>query len=372
MMGRKSLKEKGREIIKSNQLGTPPLFDVNNYNMSMTKQLNYFAEEIPSKRKFDLAVEYYRALGKDVKGFSEHVYTEFFDSTAVLVSLKQRGIVLSERHEEWLNEKYNNAVAIVKEKLAERAEKATIPKRSKIEQKMLNESNVFDTALKNIDDWEDAILSGRAVDNDLFKDLELNAAQRILITNHLMSLRDKYDSICNSEDPQIIEGYSNVSATRMTKIVFTIDNKLIKALKEKPKQVVAVTTKTPRKAAPPSKLTEKVKFMLEYPSLQLKSIPKEKLIGATEVWLYDTEHRRLIKYRTSGKNTITVTGTTLHNWDNDLSGSKVIRWPETQMRQLDCKSRKKIEELYQSIVGKTKPVVGRISENHIIVAAFTD
>jgi hypothetical protein len=124
--------------------------------------------------------------------------------------------------------------------------------------------------------------------------------------------------------------------------------------------------KTKQKSA--SKLIKNLKYQSEYPDLKLVSINPEKIVGASELWVYNTKYNRLgVYYAENSVRGFTVKGCTIQNFDNETSTQKTARKPEDTLSKLTKQSlRKKMK----SMKTKDQSVTGRINAQTILLGAF--
>lgn len=118
-----------------------------------------------------------------------------------------------------------------------------------------------------------------------------------------------------------------------------------------------------KKPPNPKTLVKKLLYRAECAELGLKSVSPVDIIGAKEVWLYDTEKRVLCVLRGES---MTVRGTTIFDWDEKKSLAKKVRKPEDVIKGMS----KAIGRMVKTLKGlTTKPchVLNRTSENTIIL-----
>ena len=124
--------------------------------------------------------------------------------------------------------------------------------------------------------------------------------------------------------------------------------------------------KTKQKSA--SKLIKNLKYQLEYPDLKLVSINPEKIVGASELWVYNTKKNKLgVYYAENSVRGFSVKGCTIQQFDEKSSIQKTARKPEDVLTTLTKRSlKKKLKEMKT----KDQPVTGRINSQTILLGAF--
>lgn len=123
-----------------------------------------------------------------------------------------------------------------------------------------------------------------------------------------------------------------------------------------------------KKAVPVSKLVSNVKYQKEDPALKLQSVSPENLIGAKQVWLYNTKYRKLTVVNSEAG--LGVKGTTLTGFDETTSVGKTLRKPEQQLAQVLTLARVPLKKFFAEIRSTEGNFNGRINENTVILKAL--
>lgn len=130
------------------------------------------------------------------------------------------------------------------------------------------------------------------------------------------------------------------------------------------------TVRKPRakKTVTAAKQVDKLKYLKEDTDLKLASIDPSRIIGAAELWLYNTKNRMLQHY-VAGQGGFAVKGTTLQNVDNSLSEMKKIRKPEIVSSFVDG-GPKAITKQFNLLKVKPSKCNGRLNEFTLILRAI--
>ena len=122
-----------------------------------------------------------------------------------------------------------------------------------------------------------------------------------------------------------------------------------------------------RRAVDPLKATSKVKYLKEEPSLQLVSVGPDRLVGAQIIWLYNVKYKKLLKYVAAEGSEMSVKGTSIQNYDPDQSGSKRLRKPAEQLKDIKAGTKARKLKAFNEIRAVTGRANGRINEHTIIL-----
>jgi hypothetical protein len=111
----------------------------------------------------------------------------------------------------------------------------------------------------------------------------------------------------------------------------------------------------------------KMKYQKEFPSLKIMSVNPAEMIGASQVWIYNTKYKKLSRYDAAGPNGIQVKGTTLIGYDVEKSLTKSVRKPEVTIQQLLNAGKVALRAVMTELkTNETKPN-GRINTDTIIL-----
>jgi hypothetical protein len=187
-----------------------------------------------------------------------------------------------------------------------------------------------------------------------------------LIDRHRMYLNAAIDKL----DEQIVEGYKHMKAADF-KRHFAFFNSIQTAI-EQYRSVKKATKKARVKRAPTKeKIVAKLKYMKEEKTLKLVSINPVDIIGAQELWAYNTKTRKLFRYITDSTfGPLNIKGTSITGFDEVKSVGKTLRKPEEKLKEFAKASKVQLRKFLDDI--KATPTVGngRINADMILLRAI--
>lgn len=135
----------------------------------------------------------------------------------------------------------------------------------------------------------------------------------------------------------------------------------------------AKVTRKPRvkKEVPKEKLVEKLTFLKVFDPLGLVSVNAVGIVGASELWCFDTRTRKLTRFVAAAGQTLSVKGTSIINFDPDKSTTKTLKKPAEQLAVFKAAGKialRKFMDQIQTVETKAK---GRINENQILLKVST-
>lgn len=133
------------------------------------------------------------------------------------------------------------------------------------------------------------------------------------------------------------------------------------------KKVTKVRKPKTIKLKPPSDLVKNLKFQKEFLPLKIVSCNPAEIIGAQQLWAYNTKSRKLSKYDAVGPGGLQVKGTTLIGFDVEKSSTKTLRKPEATIQSLLSAGKVMIRKFMDELKTlETKPN-GRINSDTILL-----
>lgn len=115
------------------------------------------------------------------------------------------------------------------------------------------------------------------------------------------------------------------------------------------------------------KVVAKMKYMVDFKPLNLVSQHPRDIIGAKEVWVYNTKTRKLGKYIALDEAIgLSVKGTSIVGY-SDFSVEKILRTPEQQLKDFKMASKQKLKTFMDEVKTVDTKLNGRMSDTHIIL-----
>ena len=243
-------------------------------------------------------------------------------------------------------------------------DKPVKPKDS-IQDKVYNQCTVF---INEIEDKIDA----RDYSLKVYEYLTTQACKSIhvkQIIEHFKPLSLEVKEAMLGEDEQLIEGYSNYTKTEIKKLSqflqliisdcngFTSNSKV---------------TKTPRKKkiGPISKKVLKLNYKKEDPEYKIVSIKPESIIGCQNLWVFNTKTRKLGVYVASDESGLSVKGSTIENYNVELSVNKTVRKP-LDVIPMVIKGKKTVLKKIMSDINSVQTLLnGRINGDVVLLTSI--
>ena len=127
-------------------------------------------------------------------------------------------------------------------------------------------------------------------------------------------------------------------------------------------------TRTPKPKSA-DKLVAKMKYCVSDTKYAVSSINPADIIGATELWVFNTKTRKIGKYVAEAHQTFQVKGTTLQFFDTNTSVAKTLRKPEQQLPEFNKAGKVQLRKFLDNIKGVETKLNGRFNDQTVILKA---
>jgi hypothetical protein len=125
----------------------------------------------------------------------------------------------------------------------------------------------------------------------------------------------------------------------------------------------------PRKKKPISfdKMVSKIKYKVKDDSLKLQSVDPVKIVGAIQLWIYNTKTRKLGVYNAEDESGLKMKGTTIKNYVENTSVSKTLRKPDVTLPIVTDGSKIALRKVMEGIRAKPSKLNGRINKDTLLL-----
>ena len=174
---------------------------------------------------------------------------------------------------------------------------------------------------------------------------------------------------------QLKEGYAHIKKSQMKKLRIAIEE-LMTALDFVIESAKA--QRKPRKSKPKSatKLVEKLKYSKADEKYKVASVSPDQIIGANELWVFNTKTRKIGKYIASNIDPkgmqrdgtgLSVKGTTIIGFDESTSIQKTLRKPVDQLRDFRSAGKVKLRTFLDDIKTTDTKLNGRCNPDTVLL-----
>lgn len=163
------------------------------------------------------------------------------------------------------------------------------------------------------------------------------------------------------------EGYLNLSSAKQQKSILVFLKSCVEGSEEYSQHKKANRKPRVRKALSPVKQVSKMKYQQAFEDFAIKSINPTEIIGAKQLWVYNSKYRKLGVYKTDSSIGLQVKGASIQNYDPDQSLQKTLRKPLEGVTQCLEAGKIALRKLLDSFNAKAQPMSGRINSETILL-----
>ena len=201
---------------------------------------------------------------------------------------------------------------------------------------------------------------------NLLKGKQAKAAHARIIKDLYVRQYNELTELQEGNCEQLKEGYSHLSKAQIKKIT-AFYNEILSACDMLAAE--AKVNRAPRKVKtkPAEKIVAKLKFAKTYEPLKLVSISPTDIVGAKELWVFNTKTRKIGRYVATEYSDLSVKGTSIVNFDEAKSVQKTLRKPEEQLKEFKAAGKVQLRKFLDDIKAVDIKLNGRINEETVLL-----
>lgn len=335
--------------------------EIRSKEMAAFNWYNYFYEA-KTGRKF--IVEFMETVNMPsvaIKVFNRLPDSQINSTTAAMARMYVMGWEDAEKRkkiESRIMELCRKGANLVEEDQKQAAAKATVPQKINTNELITDIEHMIDQEAESLTGFYEWLKNRSAKPTDV----------RGVIDYYAGWFQELSEASERNADPQLKEAYAYLTKKKLKERVDLFAGIIADCesyLSNSRKSVV----KKPRKTKPKSadKVVSKIKFQKEDTNLKIVSVDPAKLVGASELWIFNTKYNVLAHY-VANEGGLSLKGTTLQNF-NDKSLQKKLRKPTDVLSHITGSTSKAAERVFTSIKTKENAPNGRINEYCVILRA---
>jgi hypothetical protein len=173
--------------------------------------------------------------------------------------------------------------------------------------------------------------------------------------------------VYNKDDEFLLEAWSHLKP-KYHKKMMDFYGVIVDDLERIIKNSTAQRKPRKKKTLSAARLIKKLKYQPEFSDLKLVSVNPEKIIGANELWVYNTRYKTLgVYHAVNSVRGLSVKGCTIQHFDEDTTTQKTVRKPQDVLSVLTKRSLKK---QLNNMKTKEQTLTGRINAQTILLGVF--
>lgn len=361
----------------TSEIGSEPIYtNLENQSEKLTliHSFNWYNYNCGKKDAKEFVVDYMKSINRSkdeilaIRSLNESKINLQIGWIARMLCM---GFVPSDKTKEYFVDHYKKLITLSKEDLkltivttvTEKPEPLKVNIQDRIREKASEEIAEIEGIV------DDFYLSGckNLVDMEsYFRSRKLSAVVMKSICNKFIKSSKHIEEVLEGNCTQLKEGYSNFSKAELRRYKEFLDSIVMAAnsgvINNKP-----IRKKRKVKEKPAVIIVSKLNYMKEFSELNLISISPEKIIGAIQLWAYNTKTKLLSVYNADNAKGLTVKGSTLQNFNEQTSIGKRLRKPEVVLKTLLDAGKVKLKSVMPDLTTKESFLTGRLNSDTIIL-----
>lgn len=234
-----------------------------------------------------------------------------------------------------------------------------------IQERIVQKAN---SVLADLEDQIDLSLKEKSNFNptEYFSQQNLSPAIAKRVADYYNPIYAELLEVLKGEDSDLKEGYKTYTKKYMRKQVEFIKS-IISACSTQ--TVVKTVIRKPRKkkVKPAHVIVRKLKFLSACSEYSLKSISATEIVGAQQLWVFDSKKRLLTVFNSLGPVGLSVKGTTILGYDENTSITKKLRKPEVSLKEVLSGGKVVLKNLMSKIKSKDQKAKNRLNSDTVLL-----
>lgn len=349
-------------------------FDDSTFDNHLRRSFYYYNYFFTQKDFKKYVVEWmadpaYKFTAADIKTFQRSPDRAIEMTACSLVMAHRRGMPFRNRHIEYIKEAIAKAINNTEDEVAEVVDntpKAYVP----TIQDRMNEKTA--ETIGELEGHYDEFINNPKYNFKPYDFLVASSVPQSQLSKYEELFQRRFDELqaaYEKQDEQLVEGYSHYKIADFKRIFAFIDQILNDIIQYRGVKKATKKVRAPRSVSK-EKVVSKLKYAKEDKTLKIVSINPADIIGAQELWVYNSKTRKLGKYvADSLKGPLNVKGTTIIGYDEAKSVTKTLRKPEEKLREFAKASKIQLRKFIDDIKATETRLNGRINAETVLLRA---
>jgi hypothetical protein len=332
---------------------------------SLTRALNWYNYHSDAKesKKFTLSyLKETKAPKTDIE-ILEKLDDDYFQNLGFVCRMKLRGAPLSEKNEQWIASFIEGLKTKINPTVTVKATTPTVSIQERVEHKSKEYIGEIEGA---IDDCLFVKDFSVFEPYELMQSLGIKGAHTPYIIKFFQARIGELEQVIKSKDDALKEAYSNFSKAELKEFISLL-NKIITDAGKLAHNAKVTRKPRKKKAKPVDKIVEKLQFKKEDNGFKIVSINPTDIVGASQLWVFNTKTRKLGAYNSSDAIGLSIKGTSITNFDEKTSIQKTVRKPEVVLPQCLKGGKIVLRKLLPEINAVEQELTGRINSDIVLL-----
>jgi hypothetical protein len=231
-------------------------------------------------------------------------------------------------------------------------------------------NEIMKTHILHFEELEDSLYEGATVDPKAYEYLSGKSVPQAMLGKIQAVFERRYAEITEAKttkDEDLKDAYAYMKAADY-KRYDAFYTKLFEGIAQYGQVKKATKKAAVRKPPQKEKLVAKLKYQKNDTTTKLVSVNPVDIIGATELWVYNTKTRKLGKYVAEEMGgALGVKGTAITGFNESKSVQKTLRKPELQLKEFMTAGKIQLRKFLDDIKATEIKLNGRINSDTILL-----
>jgi len=373
-------------FLDEKSVGSEPIWDTERalkmedaeFDHNMRQSLRYYNYFYSSKDLKKYLVDWLKQTAGVAHKLDAATITRFAKSTdgytpltaPALIKAHTKGMPLLERHIKYIVGVVNHALEldskdeVVVEEVKTAAPAVKVPT---IQDRM---NDIMKLHILHFEKLEDDLYAGKTVDPKAYEYLSSKVVPQAMLGKIQAVFEKRYAEITESKttkDEDLKDAYAYMKPADY-KRYDAFYTKLFDGIAQYGQVKRATKKAAVRKPPQKEKLVAKLKYMKNDTTNKLVSISPVDIIGAQQLWVYNTKTRKIGKYVAEDQGgALNVKGTTIIGYNESKSVQKTLRKPPEQLKKFMSANKIELRKFLEEIKATDIKLSGRINEDTILL-----
>jgi hypothetical protein len=354
-------------LVNKKYMGDEPIYTKPLTNMDYINALNWYNAMCSNSEAKEYIVTYLKNLGRvnDAKKIKSVPDSLIPTTVAWVCRLLSRGFTLPTDTQDYINDRIKETYKYIQEPKEEDSKPVV-----SIQDRMRERAHDI---LGEIEGMIDDYIYDK-VEFSMYEWLQSNnipAAYATSIISKFTPVLDELLEAYEGKDEQLKEGYRHLKKADLKNLV-SFYNTLIEDAER-----YSSNTKKVKKARKPrtvsvEKKIKNLKYQKEDQTYKIASVSPEKIIGAMELWTFNTKYKTITKLQAIDRGGLQVKGTSITNYceNNSITRSVGRKDPNEFLKRILEGGKLVLRKVFDEIKTE-KPLAYRINENTILLRVIS-
>ena len=354
-------------IVNKKHLGDEPIFTKPLSKTDYINALNWYNYMCTNSEAKEYIVTYLKNLGRvnDAKKIKSVPDSLIPTTVAWVCRLLSRGFTLPTDTQDYINDRIKETYKYIQEPKEEDSKPVV-----SIQDRMRERTHDILGEIEGMID--DYIYEN--VEFSLYEWLQANnipAAYATSIIAKFSPVLDELLEVYEGKDDQLKEGYRNYKKADIKRLVSFYNTLIEDAERYSSNTKKIKKTRKPRTVSVEKKI-KNLKYQKEDATYKIASVSPEKIIGALELWTFNTKYKTITKLTAIDRGGLQVKGTSITNYDESSSVTMSVgrKDPNEFLKRILEGGKLVLRKVFDEVKTQ-KPLAYRINENTILLRVVT-